>query len=251
MQTTPLTSAAPLVLITRPEPGASQFATAMSERYGGRMHALCSPVMDIVPAGAVPDLTGVRTLVFTSQNGVLAYAAGTDRRDIPCYAVGDTTAQAAERAGIQAISAKGTAEDLLAMMLSDDLRGPVLHLRGAHAAADVAGALRDAGYEAHDAVLYEQEPRGLTAAAREALRGKGPVILPLFSPRSARLVIADTYPTCPLVPLAISDAAALALPAQLAQAAIVAQRPDGCAMLEAMADALTAAKRLEGAIGPQ
>ncbi len=239
------------MLITRPEPGASQFAAAVRARYGGQAHMLFSPVMEIEQNGTVPDLTGIRTLVFTSQNGVFGYAAGTDRRDIPCYTVGDTTAEAAESAGIQAISARGAAEDLLALMFADGVRGPVLHLRGEHAAADVAGALREAGIEARDAVLYKQRPRALNDTARQALLGACPVILPLFSPRSARLVIADTVPTCPLVPLAISDAAVAALPAPLARAALVAARPDGEAMLAGLADALAAAKRLEGAIGPK
>lgn len=251
MQTTPVTSPAPLLLIIRPEPGAGQFAAAVEARHPGQAQMLFAPVMEIVQTGAVPDLSDIRTLVFTSQNGVFGYAAGTDRRDIPCYTVGDTTKEAAEAAGIQAVSASGAADDLLALMLADNVRGPVLHLHGEHMAADVAQELRDAGVEARDAVLYAQRPRPLSDAARAALTGQVPVILPLFSPRSARLLVADTMPTCPLVPLAISAAAVAALPESLAKAALVAARPDGASMLALMADALTMAKRLEGAIGPQ
>lgn len=236
----------PTILITRPEPGAQTFLSALRALPGGDLPVVLSPVLGIEPQGDLPDLDGVRWLIFTSQHGVFCYAALTDRRDIPVYAVGDATADAARAAGMRAISCAGDARDLLARITADGAAGPMLHLRGAHAAADVAGALRAAGITAQDAVLYAQHSIALNDAARAYLKGTAPVIAPVFSPRSAALLLKDTQPRAPLVILAISDAAAARVSPGAVSACIVADRPDAAGMLRAWPETLAAAYRLEG-----
>ncbi|WP_165802893.1 uroporphyrinogen-III synthase [Pelagivirga sediminicola] len=236
----------PTILITRPEPGAGSFIAALRGLPGGDLPVVLSPVLRIEPQGELPDLEGVRWLIFTSQQGVFRYAELTARRDIPVYAVGDTTASAAEAAGMRAISCGGDARDLLARIRADNAIGPMLHLRGAHAAADVAGALRAEGIAATDAVLYVQKRLSLTEEARACLNGDAPVIAPVFSPRSAAALLEGAAPRAPLVILAISRAAADRVPQGAASACIVADRPDAAGMLRAWPAALAEAYRLEG-----
>ncbi|WP_162497364.1 uroporphyrinogen-III synthase [Roseovarius dicentrarchi] len=236
----------PIILITRPEPGATRFVAALKDLPGDDLSVVLSPVLAIAPQGSLPDLTGVRWLIFTSQHGVFRFAELSARRDIPAYCVGDTTAEAAEQAGITAISAGGDARDLLARIAADGAAGPMLHLRGAHAAADVAGALTTAGVPAGDAVLYAQHKVPLNDAARACLSGTAPVIAPVFSPRSAAALFEGVDVTAPLVVLAISRAAADRVPEGAAQACLVADRPDGAGMLRAWPEALARAYRLEG-----
>ena len=240
----------PTILITRPEPGGSRFIATLRALPGGDLPVILSPVLQIRPEGALPDLEGVRWLIFTSQNGVFRFAELSARRDIPAYAVGDATEQAAEAAGMRAISCAGDARDLLAQITRDcqagRAAGPMLHLRGSHAAADVAGALRAAGIMASDAVLYSQAHMPLNDAAHACLAGRGSVIAPVFSPRSAEALAADASIKAPLVVLAISQAAADRIPQGAARAFVVADRPDAAAMLRAWPRALAEAYRLEG-----
>ncbi len=236
----------PTILITRPEPGASRFIAALRDLPGGDLPVVLSPVLSIQPQGALPDLAGVRWLIFTSQYGVFRFAQLSARRDIPAYCVGDTTAQAAEAAGMRAISCAGDARDLLARIAADGSTGPMLHLRGTHAAADVAGALTAAGTPATEAVLYSQRRIPLNDAALACLMGTAPVIAPVFSPRSAAMLLEGACVTAPLVILAISRAAADRVPGGAAQACIVADRPDAAGMARAWPDALAEAYRLEG-----
>ncbi len=236
----------PIILITRPEPGASRFVAALKDMPGGDLQVVLSPVLAIERRGSLPDLTGLRWLIFTSQHGVYRFAELSARRDIPAYCVGDTTAQAAEEAGMRAVSSAGDAGDLLARIAADGAKGPMLHLRGAHAAADVAGALTAAGTPASEAVLYAQRPVPLNDTALGCLTGSAPVIAPVFSPRSAAALFEGARVTAPLVILAISRAAADRVPQGAAQACIVADRPDGAGMLRAWPEALAEAYRLEG-----
>jgi len=236
----------PVVLITRPEPYGAEFAAQLRGEPGGDLRMILSPALVIEPVGTLPDPEGCRWLIFTSRNGVREYAARSPRRDIPAYAVGDATAEEARRVGMRAISASGDARDLLSLIRADGARGPMLHLRGAHAAADIAGALSAAGIPARDAVIYAQRPAPLTAEARTCLGGTRPVIAPVFSPRSAASLFAGGAPAAPTVVLAISAAAAARVPQDAARTLLVADRPDAAAMLRAWPQALSAAYRLEG-----
>ncbi len=236
----------PTVLITRPDPYGAEFAATLRAQPGGDLAMVLSPALRIEARGAVPDLTGLRWLIFTSRNGVRYFAAGSERRDIPVYAVGDATADEARSIGMDAISCGGDARDLLARIEADKARGPMLHLRGAHAAADIAGALNDAGMVVGEAVLYSQQPAPLSDAARACLMGNAPVIAPVFSPRSAAAVFEGSAPAAPVVVLAISAAAAARVPEGAARTVLVADRPDTVGMLRAWPLALAAAYRLEG-----
>lgn len=234
------------VLITRPAPYGDEFAAILRAQPGGDLRMILSPALTIEAQGALPDLGGYRWLIFTSRNGVRHFAAQSDRRDIPAYAVGDATADEARALGIEAISSSGDARDLVARIRADGAEGPMLHLRGAHAAANVADALRTAGIAADEAVIYAQRTAPLSDEARAALAGDGTIIAPVFSPRSAAVLFAGGLPSAPVVVLTISDAAAARVPDGAASALLVADRPDAAAMLRLWPAALSAAYRLEG-----
>ena len=239
------------ILITRPEPGGSRFAEQLRDAQVDLQICL-SPVLRILPeAGDIP-LDGVRGLIFTSQYGVAEYAARTSVRDLPGFAVGGATAEAAQAVGLAVSDGGGDAEALVAHIIAQRPRGPLLHLRGSVAAGDVVGDLSAAGIETRAAVLYRQEAAAPAPEAQSLLAGSAPVIVPFFSPRSAALWFAQgaaqAHP--PLVILALSAAVARAVP-EGAGTVLVAARPDAQAMLDLMPDAIAAAKRLEGANGAQ
>jgi uroporphyrinogen-III synthase len=239
------------ILITRPEPEASRMAAELQARCAA-VAVVVSPVMQIAYGGTLPDLVGDEVLIFTSRHGVEGFCRLSARRDFACYAVGDATAEAAEAHGMRAISAGGDAEALLARIAAEGVHGPFVHLRGAHVAADVAGALRAAGHVAHDAVVYDQVEAALSAEAQALLQGRGAVILPLMSPRSARIVLAQAAGiTAPLVVAAISRKVADRVPEGVAHRVDIAETPDLPGMLALVQDQVHMAKRLEGGKRPQ
>lgn len=235
------------ILITRPEPEAGRFAARLRAACGPGVDVLCAPVMRIVLQGDLPPLSGDAVLIFTSRHGVAGFCRLTDRRDFTCYAVGAATAEAAQAQGLTAIACGGDAVAVLARIAQDGAEGPFVHLRGAHVAADIAGALRASGHDAQEKVVYDQQARDIGQTAHQVLAGTGPVILPLMSPRSARLFFAQAPRAhAPLFVAAISRKAAEAVPENAAQDLRIAATPDVDAMEDAVLDLLKRAKRLEG-----
>lgn len=236
----------PIILITRPEMAGLKFADQLRARLGCNIPIAMSPILRIEFSGALPDLRDIATLIFTSSNGVAAYCQLTERRDIPCICVGDATMVQAQAAGMAARSCGGTADDLVARLMAEDVPGPCLHIRGEHGVGDVAGRLHRAGIPTSEAVLYQQCPEELTTQAKALLQGEEVVFLPLFSPRSARLVFSSVQITAPIRVVALSEKVAACVPDTFSDAVIVSQRPDADAMLEVIEALVGTGKPLEG-----
>ena len=235
------------ILITRPEPEAARFADTLRADHGDGVDVLCAPLMRTRWTGVLPQLAGDETLIFTSRQAVAGFCRLTDRRDLPCYGVGEATAQAAREAGMVVTACGGDARAVLQRIGQDGASGPFLHPRGAHVATDIAGALRAAGHAASDVVVYEQQAQSLSDAARDVLAGTAPVILPLMSPRSGQLFFAQTgTPEAPLFIAAISPATARSVPEGAARLIRVATSPDADAIRKLLRDLVKSAKRLEG-----
>jgi uroporphyrinogen-III synthase len=99
--------------------------------------------------------------------------------------------------------------------------------------------LRAAGFEVDEAVVYETADLPLLPAAQAALDGTQPVIVPLFSPKSAqRAAAAMGGARAPLVVLSLSSAVDRAAAAIPAVRRLVARRPDADGMMEIMIRAL-------------
>ena len=131
-----------------------------------------------------PDLAPFTTLVFTSRNGVAAFAALTPRRDRPVFTVGDATAEAARAVGFADIrSADGAIADLAALLLTH--LGPDDRVLAAVAARPVAdlGALLAGRIAVESLAVYDAFDTA--AAAPEAV---GAVLV--HSPRAAEALAA-------------------------------------------------------------
>jgi uroporphyrinogen-III synthase len=236
----------PTILITRPDPAAHGFADKLRAVIGCDVPVLFSPLMRIEPCGTMPALEGVETLIFTSRNGVAAFTRMSHRRDIPCYCVGDATAELARAEGLSATSCGGDADRLVARILADKVQGPCLHIRGEHGVGNIAARLMAGGVKTDEAVLYRQVAQCLTAAALDLLHREAPVIIPLFSPRSARLISKGFSGNAPLYVVAISQAVADAVRLGNPKAVIVARAPDVSGMVDAIRAAMAQANTLEG-----
>ncbi|WP_295165548.1 uroporphyrinogen-III synthase [uncultured Paracoccus sp.] len=201
----------PILLMTRPGDD--------SERTAARIGAdvIVAPILQIVPVdhdGAA--LARAPGLVFTSAHAVASAGPGRGR---PAICVGERTGQVARDAGFAVIQGAGTADSLVPLIAASPV--PLVHPHGRHLAQRLA---------VPGVVVYDQRPQPLTARARAALMGARPVVVPVYSPRSARLLAGMAAGArAPLWLVAISDAAAAAWTAPAARRA-VADQPSGRAM---------------------
>ncbi|MEM1078056.1 MAG: uroporphyrinogen-III synthase [Pseudomonadota bacterium] len=214
------------VLLTRPRAQAEAFAATLP----APLAPVVTPLLRIEQRDGIRPATRDVTLIFTSANGVASYPVSSDPPQQTALCVGARTAELARAAGFDALSAEGTAEDLLALALQ--MPGPFQHIRGAHARGEIAQRLRAAGKDAQDCIAYDQVPCPLSEAARTALAG--PCLVPLFSPRTASLFAAE----CPEAPeaqlLAMSTAVARALDGSAYAGVETLKTPTAAAMRAAL-----------------
>ncbi len=177
----------PCVLVTRPEADAGSLIEALRQR-GATVLAQPMLRIDLKDTDA-PDLEGVQALLFTSANGVRAFARAAAGRALPVFAVGDATAAAARDAGFADVaSAGGAVGDLAALVVarSEPSAGAMLHVAGSAVAGDLAGLLESEGFTVRRAVLYSATPAvALDPAVRDALAAGDLDAVLFFSPRSA------------------------------------------------------------------
>lgn len=150
----------PGILVTRAEPGAAETAERLAD-LGYR--PIVSPVLAIAPLSPAPelDLTDVSGLIFTSANGVRAFAEMNACRDLPAWCVGPATEAAAGEAGFAEVRcAHGDADTLVGYILSRDSgEGVLLHIANDAAAGQVAQRLSEAGRETRFLALYTTKPQ--------------------------------------------------------------------------------------------
>jgi uroporphyrinogen-III synthase len=236
------------VLITRPREDAEALATAL--RAEG-VESVIAPLLAIrAAAGVALDLAGVQAVLFTSANGVRAFARRTEARDLPVFAVGDATARAARAAGFARVeSASGAVDDLAALVRArlDPEQGALLHGAGADVAGDLAGALAAAGFDVRRVVLYRAaKARRLPEAAARALAEGALDAVLFFSPRTAATFVslarqAGVAPALVrLDALCLSEAVAAAARSVAWRAVAVAARPDQPALLQLVSHAAAA-----------
>jgi len=175
------------ILITRPIEDAKPLADALNERG---IEVLIEPMLEIKHLeDAELDLDGVQALLFTSANGVRAFAALSPRRDLKTFTVGDGSAEAARQAGFPNVeSAKGDVEALAALVV-DRLKaedGILFHAAGTVTAGDLKSRLEGLGYRVRRAQLYEAKiATALSTETRANLTLGGLDAVLLFSPRTA------------------------------------------------------------------
>jgi len=177
------------ILVTRPLADGEAIARRLAD-MGHR--ALLAPLL--TPRfleGPVLDLSQTQAILITSANGVRALAGRTPKRDIPIYAVGPQSAQAARGEGFLRVRSAAGDAGALAQAVSgwaDPAAGVLLHAAGEEAGDGLCQNLTAHGFATRRANLYRMEKAvHLPAAATLALR-QGEVDAALFfSPKSAAL----------------------------------------------------------------
>jgi uroporphyrinogen-III synthase len=214
------------VWVTRTQPQAD--ATARRLVAMG-LEPATAPVLVAGPVAADIDLAGVGALAFTSAAAVRAFADAAPGRDLPVFAVGEATAEAARAAGFTDVrAARGdvraladriaAAEPPPALVLAPTAREP---------AADLPALLAARGVRARGVVVYETRPvRADPPAGVDAVL--------IHSARAAQVIaelVAPDLAAC-LSVFAISEAAAAPLRFLPFAAVVVAPFPDEAGLLQ-------------------
>lgn len=178
-------------LITRPAEDAGEIAAALRERG---LEPIVEPLLTVRPLPDVdPPLDNVQAILLTSRNGVRALAAATTVREVPVFAVGDSTATLAREMGFGPVeSAAGDSASLEGLVAErlDPANGALYHGAGRAVAGNLAERLSGRGFEVRRAVLYDAVPAtALSTRVRDLLR-RGEIDLALFfSPRTAETFV--------------------------------------------------------------
>ena len=237
------------VMLTRPRADSERLAEELRARGND---VVMEPMLHIVPKGSLPPLEGVAALIVTSANGIRAFAAASDRRDLTVYSVGDATAQAAREAGFTTVeSAQGDSAALGALVAARVKReaGTLLHIQGRTVAGDIDKLLVSKGFSVRSAVLYEAEAVDeLSIVTRDYIADRKIDMILFFSPRTARTFVrlvneaglADRCET--MIAICLSSAVAEAGSALIWGGVHIAATPDKAAMLQ-LCDAVQESKQ--------
>ena len=175
-----------VVLITRPEPGASETAARLKAMG---LIPVVAPALEVQRSQAASGgLGGIAATLLTSGNAVSGCPP--QYRALPAFAVGDATAARARAAGFTDVrSAGGDAvelADLVAATLRPDA-GPLLLATGHRLGADLAGDLRGRGFRVIRRTVYRTRPAtDLPTVARGHLLGHDVAAALFFSAETAR-----------------------------------------------------------------
>lgn len=231
------------ILVTRPIEDA--LSTAQQLRKLGHEPIVCPLLSVQFREGVTFSVEGVQAIIATSMNGIRALVHATSRRDIPIFAVGSRTADAARDAGFAEV--KNSASDSAA--LADAIarwtrpeKGALLHVSGSEVAGTLVESLSDRGFQVRREILYDmvqatRMPKDVCLLLSKAAIG---AVL-LYSPRSAEIFSqcmrkAGLIEACRnLIAVCISEAAAEKCRGQLPMREFrVARNPTQSAMLEAL-----------------
>lgn len=230
----------PTILVTRPAPDGAATAKALAKSTG--LAIVESPLVRIEPTGSLPDMSPFRRLIFTSRNGVRAYH-DLGGPTLPAICVGQATAEAAEEAGHPATAIGGDGDALAAGILKARPEGPLLHIRGETVRSEIAPRLTAGGIPAEQAIIYRQTLLDLNEEAQKLLSDRRPVIVPLYSARTAARLADVARPRAPLYLVSISTVVARAAGPLDTGNMVIAQAPDAASMIRAV---LATLRRVEG-----
>jgi uroporphyrinogen-III synthase len=233
-----LPEAASGVLITRPEPGATETA-ARIEALG--LQPILAPLLEIRMAQPrLPPPKRIQAVLITSGSAVAGLCNA--YRDVPLLTVGDATAARARAAGFaHVLSAAGDAGALASLAASACNAGgpPLLVASGQRQGHELAADLRGRGFRVVRRVVYAAIPVAtLPKVARQALIAGTVRAALFFSAETARhgvrlLQRAQLHGLIERIDaLAIGQPAAVALQALQWRRIRVAARPTQDAMLE-------------------
>ena len=147
------------IVIVRPEEDSAEFVEKIQELgFDAHIESLLGISYN---DESLPEISADTPLVFTSANGVRAFARLSDERGHPVYTVGRNTADEARQMGFTNIeSASGTLDDLAVLLTKTLITSLIqpLYVRGEHISADLVGIMSKNGVRLREFIGYSAIP---------------------------------------------------------------------------------------------
>lgn len=239
-----MTHAHPFLLMTRPAAAGQRFWQGLPQDLRDRLHLVMSPLIETVATGPLPDLRRYDGVILTSAHAVDAFRdLGGHADGLTCFTVGTATARAAAGVGFVTRAADGDAGDLVRLVSARAKGQRLIHLRGTHTRGNVAERLNVANVQTDSTQIYDQRACDLSPEASGVLSGDTPIVVPLFSPRTAALFAASFHGDAPLYLACMSPAVAAEVAHLPAKDLSIAKKPDARAMTATVAPLASQAAR--------
>jgi len=231
------------IIVTRAEPGAGETVQRLQALGCTVLRAPALTLFEKSDTRLLPE-NEISGLVFTSANGVRAYAARRDDREVAAWCVGPATAEAAKLAGFNTIhESAGNAVDLAHFIAAARApsNAPLLHVANAAAAGNLKRELETLGFSVAFTPLYEMRPATrLPDVVLEHLKRELSVIVLTHSAKGAEafanLIEGRPFKTAALV--AISEPASAPLTERAPNQTFIADAPNEDGLLRALKRAL-------------
>ena len=181
------------MLVTRPEPDASETAARLSALA---IDAMVEPLLVAETlTTTLPPADGFAALAVSSGNALRALEQRGELArytKLPLYAVGDRTAALAGQLGFaKVVSARGSLDMLVGLLAKAGLNGPILYPAARQRSGDLARALAPHGIMVIVAPVYAMNPVTQLSAAALAAIQSGRVSAALFYSRRTAQAFAD------------------------------------------------------------
>jgi len=227
------------IVLTRPRHQSERFANLCREQLGEAIKITISPLLEIKDLAPEIDAARYQGFLFTSENAASAAARLWPELRPRAFTVGERTARAARKLGYDAAPCGGTVEAMIRHLSDLAPPTPLLHLRGRHSRGELAQNLGRAGLRTDQAVIYEQNAKQLSGMVKNLLCGDMPVLVPLFSPRTATIFFDECADITPNIEV-IAMSEAVAERCVIAEKRIhIAPRPQAGAMIDCIGTVLS------------
>ncbi len=219
----------PTILITRPAADAERFLQMLRVDSGPFEPIMCPAFsFEKIPA----KQSDFDAAVFTSKAGVSFAPEGQGR---VAYCVGDATAQLANDAGYAPLSANGSVEDLVEMILRKPPTVSLQYIRGENSTGDVTKRLISQGVRCTEVIAYRKVQQVPSESIKKDVSNASKLILTLFSAETVSIIANWALPLDGCTVVAISDAVAKSALTLMPKEVVVSERPDMRGMAAATA----------------
>ena len=219
-----------ILLLTRPLGGNERFCLKIKHLLYS-CEILDNPIQRIDFLPSLSKVNKNSVLIFTSANGLRA-AKKHNLINKKCFVVGANTKKIAVSFGYDVLGFSKDQENLLKLIKSKKPTESMVHIRGKHTVGNLCDALKRNQFSCLDIIGYNQEPLKIKKQNLQKIHSGRPVILPIFSSRSAELLQSNLDLTGFNV-IAISEAVAKIVTGVELGELVISKKPDLNSMQEA------------------
>ena len=219
-----------ILLLTRPLGGNERFCLNIKHLLYS-CEILDNPIQKIDFLPSLSKVNKNSVLIFTSANGLRA-AKKHNLINKKCFVVGAYTKKIAVSFGYDVLGFSKDQENLLKLIKSKKPTESMVHIRGKHTVGNLCDALKRNQFSCLDIIGYNQEPLKIKKQNLQKIHSGRPVILPIFSSRSAELLQSNLDLTGFNV-IAISEAVAKIFTGVELGELVISKKPDLNSMQEA------------------